>query len=314
MHGFICQDGKWRMYAKPIDIKHSQSVPCGQCVGCRLDRSRAWAIRCMHEAKLYSSNCFITLTYAPEHLPANGSLVYDHFQKFMKRLRFKYIGIDSIVDDNGCTQYPIRFYMAGEYGGQKGRPHYHACLFNFDFKDKYPWMKSPSGEMLYRSAELEELWPFGFSSIGEVNFKSAAYVARYIMKKVTGDAAHSHYETVDEYGVVDRLVPEFNKMSLKPGIGARFFQKYASDILPRDYVILNERKVKVPRYYDNLFTKMTGFYSEDYGKFLSVAMDEVKFAREQLAMLNRSDNSQSRLNVKEIVAKEKLSRLKRKLT
>lgn len=155
-------------------------VPCGQCVGCRLERSRQWAIRCMHEAQMHKQNCFITLTYDDKHLPEDHGLHYKHFQDFMKRLRKKY----------GAG---IRFYMCGEYGEQLGRPHFHACIFGMDFADKKLWKTTGSKSKLYRSAELEKLWTFGFSSVGDVNFESAAYVARYIMKKVTGEAATEHY-------------------------------------------------------------------------------------------------------------------------
>lgn len=154
-------------------------VPCGQCVGCRLERSRQWAVRCVHEASLYTDNCFVTLTYNDDFLPEDRSLHYRHFQLFMKRLRKRH--------GDG-----VRFYMCGEYGEKQGRPHYHACLFNFRFSDMRLWQER-NGVKLYRSAELERLWPFGFCSVGEVTFESAAYVARYIMKKVTGDAAESHY-------------------------------------------------------------------------------------------------------------------------
>lgn len=155
-------------------------VPCGRCVGCRLERSRQWAIRVVHEASLHERNCFITLTYSDLHLPDDRGLHYDHFQLFMKRLRKKY--------GDG-----IRFYMCGEYGDKLGRPHFHACLFNHDFDDKKLWQTTPSGSRLFRSSDLESLWPYGFSSIGDVTFESAAYVARYIMKKVGGDAADEHY-------------------------------------------------------------------------------------------------------------------------
>lgn len=155
-------------------------VPCGQCVGCRLERSRQWAIRCVHESKLHKDNCFITLTYNDANLPSDKSLHYRDFQLFMKKLR---------------KQYPdkkIRFYMCGEYGENFGRPHFHACLFNFNFDDLTLW-KTQNKQKLYRSKKLEKLWPLGHSSVGTVTFESAAYVARYIMKKVTGDAAEDHY-------------------------------------------------------------------------------------------------------------------------
>jgi len=50
------------------------TIPCGRCVGCRLERSRQWAMRCMHEASLHEENIFITLTYNPENLPEGNTL------------------------------------------------------------------------------------------------------------------------------------------------------------------------------------------------------------------------------------------------
>lgn len=165
---------------KCSSVSPDLTLPCGQCIGCRLERSRQWAVRCVHEASLHKRNCFITLTYNNDHLPEDRGLHYDHFQLFMKRLRKKY--------GEG-----IRFYMCGEYGEKLGRPHFHACLFNHDFSDKTPWKTTETGFKLFRSKELEELWPYGYSSVGAVSFESAAYVARYIMKKVNGEAAEMHY-------------------------------------------------------------------------------------------------------------------------
>jgi hypothetical protein len=158
------------------DVVRTLSLPCGQCVGCRLERSRQWAVRCMHEAQMHTSNCFITLTYAPEFIreAKDLSLNYEHFQLFMKRLRKRFTG------------KTIRFYMAGEYGELRDRPHFHACIFGLDFEDKKFLKRTETGSILYTSKILEELWPYGYSSIGDVNFESAAYVARYIMKKVNG--------------------------------------------------------------------------------------------------------------------------------
>ena len=143
-------------------------LPCGQCIGCRLERSRQWAMRCFHEASLHDRNCFITLTYNDKFLPKDRSLYYPHFQKFMKRLRKKF--------GDG-----IKFYMCGEYGDQFGRPHFHACIFNHDFSDKVFWKYSSASNKfgrkgaqipLYRSNDLEELWScpktglsYGYSSI-----------------------------------------------------------------------------------------------------------------------------------------------------
>lgn len=271
---------------RPHDIVKQLSLPCGQCIGCRLERSRQWAMRCMHEASLYEQNCFVTLTYSDEFLPYRGQLDYPAFQKFLKRLRKR-------------TGYPVRFYMCGEYGSENWRPHYHACLFNHDFADKLYWSRTGSGEKIYRSAFLEELWPFGASSVGAVTFESAAYVARYCVQKVTGPNAKLHYARQDSAGAYS-LVPEFNHMSLKPGIGSPWLDKYKSDVYPWDFVVVNGMEVKPPKYYDKLFEAK---HPEDF--------EELKFRREQDGRSRYLDNTEDRLVVKELVTRARLNSLKR---
>lgn len=271
---------------RPYDIVAQLSLPCGQCIGCRLERSRQWAMRCMHEASLYEQNSFVTLTYSDEFLPVRGQLDYSEFQRFMKRLR-KRVG------------KPVRFYMCGEYGSENWRPHFHACLFNWDAPDKRYWSSSASGEKVYRSAFLEELWPFGASCLGSVTFESAAYVARYCVQKVTGHNAKFHYRRVDENGVY-QLVPEFNHMSLKPGVGSPWLSKWKTDVYPHDYVIVNGVKVKPPKYYDKLFEVAD-----------PDAFEEMKFRRELEGRSRYSDNTMERLAVKEIVTTAKVSQLVR---
>lgn len=198
----LTKNGKRQIVFSPKDgfIDLKMTVPCGQCLGCRLERSRQWALRCVHEASLYDDNCFITLTYSDEFLPRDYSLDVSHFQRFMKRLRKRF--------GEG-----IRFFHCGEYGSQFGRPHYHAILFNLDFPDKV-FLKEQNGQTLYRSKILEELWPFGHSSVGSATFESAAYVARYILKKVNGDAADEWYAAVDhDTGEFFQRKPEYTTMS-----------------------------------------------------------------------------------------------------
>lgn len=283
---------KYEISFKECSDSIQMSLPCGQCIGCRLEKSRQWAMRCMHEAQLYENNCFITLTYDDTHLPSDQSLHYEHFQKFLKRFRKSLNGVK------------IRYYMAGEYGENFGRPHFHACIFGYDFHDKKLWKRTASGSLIYRSEHLETLWPFGYSSIGDVNFESAAYVARYIMKKQTGKHSEKHYQyTSLETGEIVQMTPEFNKMSLKPGIGAEWYKKYRSDVYPHDYVVVRGKKVRPPKYYDSK-------YKTDY----PYEYDELIYQREKRAKLNFADNTSDRLAVKEQVAEAKLQKLKRTLT
>jgi len=193
--------------------------------------------------------------------------------------------------------------MAGEYGEKFSRPHFHACLFGFDFSDKKYLCKSPGGFKLYRSAVLESLWPHGFSSVGSVTFESAAYVARYIMKKVTGGLADEHYSSVDpDTGEVIKREPEFCHMSLKPGIGAGWFDKFSSDVYPNGRVVVRGVECKPPRYYDKRFN------SVDFEKF-----DDLQFGRHIEAVSRAADNTDARLLVKEQVAQARISLLKRSL-
>jgi len=196
----------------------------------------------------------------------------------------------------------VRFYMCGEYGELLDRPHFHACLFGVDFAaDRKVW-SNRNGYKLYRSPTLEVLWPFGHSTIAEMNFETAAYTARYVMKKMTGEAAEDHYTKVDpDTGEVYQITPEFNRMSLKPGIGGLFVDKYMSDIYPHDYVVVNGSKAKPPRYYDKRFDKID-----------PLAFDNLKGDREIAAYEARLDNTPERLAVKETVAKARLNTLKKR--
>ena len=136
-------------------------------------------------------------------------------------------------------------------------------MFGYDFPDRVYFKKSSSGEKIYTSKLLESLWPYGASSVGDVTFESAAYIARYCVQKVTGDLAEEHYRVVTEDGVVVDRTPEFNHMSLKPGIGSRWLEKFRTDVYPRDYVVVRGVKTKPPKYYDRLFEKYDpGEFSE----------------------------------------------------
>lgn len=274
-------------------VEGTLELPCGQCIGCRLERSRQWAMRCLHESSLHEHNCFITLTYDDSNLPPGCSLDYVDFQKFMKRLRKR-------------IKSPVRFYVGGEYG-ENGtiRPHFHACLFGYDFLDKVYFKRTSSGEKIYTSKLLESLWPLGLSSVGNVTFESAAYIARYCVQKVTGDLAEAHYRVITDDGEIIDRVPEFNHMSLKPGIGAKWLEKFRTDVFPRDYVVINGVKTKPPKYYDVLFER------EDAGTFSEIV------AQRELDgyTLNKSgENSTSRLSVREQVQAARLSMLKRGLS
>ncbi len=279
------------VFSRPHSLGLRMTVPCGQCIGCRLERSRQWAVRCMHEASLHADNCFVTLTYSDEAMPEYGSLVLSDFQKFIKRMR---------------KRAKFRFFHCGEYGEDTKRPHYHALLFGFDFPDKVTWRKS-KGYEIWRSPMLEELWRHGNSEIGSVTFESAAYVARYCVKTLQNlrfreGSRDSYLEALDrEYSRLDEetgelvlVAPEYVTMSRRPGIGRGWFEKFGAEVYPSDEVIVRGKACKPPRFYDKLLEQESP---------------------EEASMLRRSrnrdrdvaDETPARLRVREVCAEARLS-------
>ncbi len=235
-YGKKTEEGKNSIVWKKGDSYKGEEVylPCYKCIGCTEQRARQWGIRCMHEVSLHEDNCFITLTYDDENLPKSGNLQIEHFQKFMKRLR------------RSEPKKKIRFFHSAEYGDKELRPHYHALLFNHDFKDKI-YLREERGNNYYTSKQLSELWPKGYHVIGAATFGSANYIARYVNKK-----AGKSSEIARENG----LKPEYSTMSRRPGIGKGWYDKYNKDVYPSDEVISGGQSSKPPRFYDNELDKV----------------------------------------------------------
>lgn len=265
------------------------SVPCGQCIGCKHDRARAWAVRMQHEAQDWDSNLFVTLTYDDAHLPASRSLEYPHFQKFLKRLRRRLQGVSCLP--NGDR--PIRFFCAGEYGDKTLRPHYHAVLFNTRFPDQVPAHKA--GE--FSSQLLAELWGMGRTHIGTVTPESTAYVAGYTLRKKYGRRSAEFYEDVVDLrtGELTARRPEFACMSRRPGIGARWFDRFGRDLFPQDFAVTAGKKRKVPRYYWDAYQRVV---TDD-------SVEEIRHVRKLRAMDKREDNTPERRAVREEVHKRR---------
>lgn len=229
-------------------IINSLALPCGKCVNCRLEFSRGWAVRCVHESKMHSASMFITMTYNREHLPSNGSLEPREFTLFMKRLYIYFLRKFGIK---------IRYYGCGEYGDESGRAHYHALIFGGRMPDQVFYTTLASGDTIYTSKSLDLIWGKGDCKIGEVNFKTAAYVARYVMKKVDGAKRDAgHYCTYDGDGVISERHPEFSRMSRRPGIGAPYYAKYGHEIRTHDNIIMDGRPSPSIRYYDIIMERV----------------------------------------------------------
>lgn len=200
-------------------------VACGKCIDCLKQKSRVWAFRCCLEASLYKKNCVITLTYNEDNLPEDKSVSKKDFQDFIKRLR----------DRIGYSK--VRYFGCGEYGSAENtcRPHYHIILFNYDFEDKRFFKFSKKGNIQYRSPLLEDLWKFGYSTIGDLDFETALYTAIYL-----------------QVSPKDGRKKPFVLMSKRPGIGAKSLKK---DFLYSDKIYYKGNYIKIPRYFLDLLSK-----------------------------------------------------------
>jgi hypothetical protein len=158
-----------------------------------------------------------------------------------------------------------------------------------------------NGFPLYISDTLAELWGKGYCTVGAATFQSAGYVARYVMKKVTGASAEDHYTRIDpETGEITHLKPEYVTMSRRPGIGRPWLDKYKKDVFPHDYVVIDGRKVKPPSFYDRCL-------EIDDPDLLG----QIKRARIQNNRRFASDQTPERLEVRAKVLEAKVSQLRR---
>ena len=195
----------------------------------------------------------MTLTYAEHRLPADRSVSMPEVQRWSKRLRKWCEGnprIPGWLDDDGKRKY-FRYFACGEYGDKTQRPHYHALLFGVDFDDR-KFLKMHNGNPLFTSEEAQRLWcdkhgPIGHVTLGAVSFQSAAYVARYIMKKQSGDQAEAHY---------NGRKSEFVTMSKRPGLGRKWIERYYGDVYPADEFHLDGKAYRPPRFYDDIYAEM----------------------------------------------------------
>ncbi len=279
LKGFKNPDNGGLQFKRTARTTKKLEVACGQCLGCRLDRTLMWAMRITHEGSMYIDhfgNSFVTLTYRSKsectaeqlkdgyYVPDDYSLVKSHFQLFIKRLRKHF-------------KQKIRYFHCGEYGDETLRPHYHAILFNCDFDDQLVY-ESDEGVTSYSSKTLDNLWQYGFTTVGELNFDTASYVAGYILKKVTGQQSMDAYLRNDEYGVAYWVLAPYVTMSLKPGIGGDFYEKYKDDFFPSDETPVPGKGIinKVPRYYQKMLEADNPAMLEEVKKLRKVFMEAHK--------------------------------------
>lgn len=274
--GGVAFDSKKGYIDRPVELR------CGGCVGCRMARAKSWAVRCVHEAQLHERNCFVTLTYDRSSLPKDGGLHIEHWQNFAKKVRRR-LGA-------------FRFFMCGEYGSETLRPHFHILFFGLDFPDRM-FYKGNGGSRLYTSKVLQEIWDRGYAPIGDVSVESAAYVARYQVKKQVKKDDTQYLRVDPVTGESWYVRREFVNMSRRPGIGSGWIEKYKTDVYPSDEVIINGHRYRPPSFYDSRLSELE--------------LREVK--RRRLAAVDKEHATPERLRDREKVADSRLASLRRSL-
>ena len=280
------------------DVSQFVDIPCGQCIGCRLERARQWACRCVHELKCHDHGVFVTLTFNDDALRKRGHTSVDirDVQLFLKRVRKRY--------GSG-----IKFMASGEYGDDNGRPHYHVILFGVHFDDQKYWRTSNAGMKLYRSAKLEKIWcdpgtgvSYGYSSLGAVTFQSAAYVASYVLKKQVSPVVRNGAYSLTcadfdcQTGKISPRKSEFGCRSL--GLGKEWFDRYHEEWFRDDCVVHEGREQAVPKYYE-----------KQYALIDPVALEKLKKKRRERARVHKDNNTDRRLRVRERVRDARVEHL-----
>lgn len=293
-------------------------IPCGKCIGCRLERSRQWANRCSLELQYHDSAYFATLTYDDDHVPlvygnvgedgdyCHMSLRKRDLQLWLKRLR------RAFPDDH------IRFFACGEYGDQTLRPHYHAILFGLHLDDLKVKRVDAKGFVYYTSEKFDSTWTSekkcegsitpltqnGMCELTSVTWNTCAYVARYITKKLTGPEGQIYKDLGIE--------PPFLNMSRRPGIGRQYYDDHPEVF---DYEFINigtaegGKKFRPPKYFERLLE------SDDPERAAArkAAKQEYAAARKEAMQAQTDLDYLSMLAVQEQAHQDRAKKLERKL-
>lgn len=253
-------------------------IPCGQCIGCRINRQQMWAFRALAEASLHPDNWFLTLTYSDAHLPPHGALQHRDWQLFAKRVR-KSLG-------------SFRYLMCGEYGPQTHRPHYHALLFGLPLPDatRYGLRR---GHSVFKSNRLSDAWGLGLIELGSVSPSSARYCAGYVLKDTRTPS-----RVIEETGELVSLPAPYGRMSLRPGLGDAWIRRYYPEVFAHGACYSADKRFRIPDYFKHV---LDGIDPVAYESLQEKAV-------EQAGQLPQ--NTRDRLAVREHLAHRSLARTK----
>lgn len=329
---------------KPVKNREEIEIPCGRCLGCKLDHAAMWATRCTIEAKQWQKNCFVTLTYNNPNLPLTeegyATLVKKDIQDFLKRLRYYEKGEEQWEHPlNGKIENPIRYFCCGEYGPKGGRPHYHLALFNYCPKDLKLYKLNKHGDNIYMSKTLQDIWGKGFVVVEDFNYTTASYIARYCQKKAGLNPTKREYtgETKTEWKIDERngepfehiintqvkqkgiREDEFITMSRGVGIGRTYWEENKEKIKRNKGILLKIKdKVQlkpIPKYFKKLWEQED--WEEYYHFKYEKQQDGIKKKMEIISKVKLPDGTpdflkwEFYLDTQEKILKSKAKYLKR---
>jgi hypothetical protein len=251
---------------------------------CELGNENSWALRICHEALLSSGpSWFVTNTFAPEYAVPESSVSREVHQLYVKRVRRRF--------------GKVRYVVAGEYGEQWGRPHYHYALFGLDVPDLKYSRSNERGERLYTSEVLSKLWGFGFVEVAPLDVGGARYLAGYLSRdRRAKEPGWNDY--IHDDGRVTARDPAFFLMSRRPGIGRGYVEKFGTQFAAHDFVVLDGRKYPRPQYYTRLLEQLQPELAEKL---------KAKAEASLLTPQSKANRAPGRLAAKDVILKARRS-------
>jgi hypothetical protein len=239
----------------PVRVRSNEgesfAVPCTKCLNCRIQNSREWSLRLMHERAYYDHSGFFTFTFSDVGLANRevapwrmySSVDRAELVKLMKRLRAK------------VAPRRLKYFAVGEYGEKYCRPHYHAIIFGEDISTVDWTMEGTDPKYGIPYGSLPE-WPYGHTYIGTVETDSCRYVAEYLQKEMRSRYNHGGVRA-DSFKIVSQ------------GIGQRYCRDNARKLRRLLHDTQDGARVGIPRQY----REWLGIEPEEYREAVLARLD-----------------------------------------
>lgn len=245
-------------------------VPCNKCLYCLRLRQSSWVVRLVeHLRHNPGTSYFVTMTYAPEHVPVDPEtgLMQVRKDQIMKlnadlRSRFQQAGFifDQLTDLGRVRErIPLdpktkfKYYITSEYGPEGGLPHYHSVYYGLP-EDRY-----------LVSLLFESVWNKGICRVYEASENTIGYITKYLVNSKVCDTYDQRFQE-----------RPFSLMS--KGLGSSYVDRMAAyhraDPVGRSKSVYHGEKSVMPRYWREKI------FSEDQRSLLQVEFEKKRSALE----------------------------------